>query len=126
MAPPFPGLKAHEAAGSAIKYVELGNEMYDSSRADVMAAYPNGSVYAEKMSSWTKARQIPAAAPHAPILPLPPEESPILGVICRGLLWAGVNTATPPGVRGRSDLCAVAATVKQSAARRFVFVLCAW
>ena len=36
------GLKVHEAAGSEIKYVELGNEMYDSSRADVMAAYPNG------------------------------------------------------------------------------------
>ena len=30
--------------------MELGNEMYDSSRADVMAAYPNGSVYAQKMA----------------------------------------------------------------------------
>lgn len=29
--------------------------MYDESRADVMAAYPNGSVYAEKMAGWTRA-----------------------------------------------------------------------
>ena len=38
-----------------IRYVELGNEMYDDSRADVVAAYPNGSVYAEKMAEWTRA-----------------------------------------------------------------------
>ena len=29
--------------------------MYDSSRSDVMAAYPNGSAYAEKMAGWTRA-----------------------------------------------------------------------
>ena len=33
------GLRAHAAAGSAITYVELGNEMYDHGRADVMAKY---------------------------------------------------------------------------------------
>ena len=48
------GLKAHEATGSVIKYVELGNEMYDGSRGDVVSMYPNGSVYAEKMAVWTK------------------------------------------------------------------------
>jgi hypothetical protein len=59
------GLKAHEAAGSMIKYVELGNEMYDSSRGDVMAAYPNGTVYAEKMAAWTLA--IKSAFPAAQV-----------------------------------------------------------
>ena len=49
------GLRAHEAAGSDVRFVELGNEMYDGSRADVVAAYPNGSVYAQKMSVWTRA-----------------------------------------------------------------------
>ena len=57
------GLKAHEAAGQVIQYVELGNEMYDSSRSDVMAAYPNGSAYAAKMAEWT--REIKAAFPQA-------------------------------------------------------------
>ena len=39
--------------------------MYDSSRADVVAAYPNGSVYAEKMAGWTSA--IKAAFPAAQV-----------------------------------------------------------
>ena len=59
------GLKAHQAAGSTIKYVELGNEMYDDSRADVVSTYPNGSAYAEKMAGWTKA--IKAAFPKAQV-----------------------------------------------------------
>ena len=38
---------------------------YDSSRADVVAAYPNGSVYADKMAGWTSA--IHAAFPAAKV-----------------------------------------------------------
>ena len=49
------GLEAHANAGTAIKFVELGNEMYDSTRADVVAAYPNGSSYVEKMAAWAAA-----------------------------------------------------------------------
>ena len=51
-------------------------------------------------------RQMSAAAPCDPVLPLPPEENSILGVIYGGLLWADMNAATPPGSRGRSALCA--------------------
>jgi hypothetical protein len=46
------GLHAHGAAGTRIRLVELGNEMYDDSRDDVRSAYPNGTVYAEKMATW--------------------------------------------------------------------------
>ena len=59
------GLRAHEAAGTPISYVELGNEMYDSSRADVMAAYPQPSDYATAMAPWVGA--IKAAWPRAQV-----------------------------------------------------------
>eukprot|EP00940_MAST-03C_sp_MAST-3C-sp2_P000252 g252.t1 len=48
-------LEAHEAAGTPVKYVELGNEMYDGSRADVVEKYPNGSVYAAAMVPFLRA-----------------------------------------------------------------------
>ena len=34
-----------------MRFVELGNEMYDSSRSDVMAKYPEPSDYATAMLS---------------------------------------------------------------------------
>eukprot|EP00937_MAST-01D_sp_MAST-1D-sp2_P002722 g2722.t1 len=46
------GLDAHAAAGTDVALVEMGNEMYDSTRADVVQAYPNGSAYARKMAAW--------------------------------------------------------------------------
>lgn len=49
------GLRAHAAAGTRVRYVELGNEMYDSSRPDVVKAYPSGSDYAAKMRPWVDA-----------------------------------------------------------------------
>ena len=49
------GLAAHKAAGTAVSFVELGNEMYDSTRADVVAEYPDGTAYARKMQTWTAA-----------------------------------------------------------------------
>ena len=49
------GLEAHATAGTPVRFVELGNEMYDSSRPDVVAAYPNGTVYAAKMATWAAA-----------------------------------------------------------------------
>ena len=57
------GLRAHESAGTPIKYVELGNEMYDSSRKDVLAKYPQPSDYATAMLPWVSAikKEWPAA-----------------------------------------------------------------
>ena len=37
------------------RYIELGNEMYDSTRPDVMAKYPFPRDYAQEMASWTSA-----------------------------------------------------------------------
>lgn len=57
------GLRAHAAAGTEIRFVELGNEMYDSTRADVMAKYPEPVDYANAMLPWISAikREWPAA-----------------------------------------------------------------
>lgn len=57
------GLRAHAAAGIPIRFVELGNEMYDSSRADVMARYPQPRDYAVAMLPWVEAikHEFPAA-----------------------------------------------------------------
>ena len=49
------GLRAHEKAGIPIKYIELGNEMYDSSRKDALAVYPQPSDYATAMLPWVTA-----------------------------------------------------------------------
>ena len=49
------GLEAHANVGTEIKLVELGNEMYDSTREDVVAAYPNGTSYMKKMAVWAAA-----------------------------------------------------------------------
>ena len=49
------GLHAHQDAGTRIQFVELGNEMYDATRPDVLAAYPQPKDYAERMASWTAA-----------------------------------------------------------------------
>lgn len=60
------GLRAHEAAsGQPVRYVELGNEMYDSTRPDVVREYPNGTVYATKMGHWT--RNIKSVFPNASV-----------------------------------------------------------
>lgn len=47
------GLVAHARAGTPVTHIELGNEMYDSTRPDVLAAYPEPRDYAEKMAVWT-------------------------------------------------------------------------
>ena len=49
------GVAAHAAAGSDVSLVELGNEMFDATRADVLAAYPRPLDYALKMANWTAA-----------------------------------------------------------------------
>ena len=59
------GLRAHEAAGTPVRYVELGNEMYDASRPDVLQAYPTPADYATKMANWTAA--VKAAFPAAQV-----------------------------------------------------------
>lgn len=59
------GLDAHEQAGTPVTHVELGNEMYDATRPDVLAAYPSPSDYADKMANWTAA--IKAAYPLAKV-----------------------------------------------------------
>eukprot|EP01052_Picozoa_sp_SAG31_P016386 SAG31_NODE_1084_length_10007_cov_4.353452_2_plen_553_part_00 len=59
------GLHAHAAAGSAITYVELGNEMYDPGRPDVLAKYPQPADYAHAMLPWIRA--IKAEFPRAKV-----------------------------------------------------------
>ena len=59
------GLAAHAQAGTPVTHIELGNEMYDATRPDVVAAYPEPSDYAEKMSGWTAA--IKSAFPGAKV-----------------------------------------------------------
>ena len=56
-------LQAHAKAGTDVSLVEMGNEMYDSSRPDVVKEYPNGTTYAAKMSVWASAikKEHPAA-----------------------------------------------------------------
>ena len=49
------GLAAYAAAGVSLRFIELGNEMYDASRPDVVAAYPRPEDYALKMAAWTAA-----------------------------------------------------------------------
>ena len=49
------GLAAHKAAGTAIDLLEMSNEMYDATRADVLAVYPMPRDYAKKMSVWSAA-----------------------------------------------------------------------
>lgn len=61
------GLRALVAAlpaGTPLR-IEMGNEMYDASRADVVAAYPAPADYARKMGLWSAA--IKAALPNATI-----------------------------------------------------------
>eukprot|EP01012_Entosiphon_sulcatum_P045099 TRINITY_DN6005_c0_g1_i2.p1 TRINITY_DN6005_c0_g1~~TRINITY_DN6005_c0_g1_i2.p1 ORF type:complete len:450 (-),score=84.00 TRINITY_DN6005_c0_g1_i2:134-1483(-) len=48
------GLLAHQKAGTPIRYIELGNEMYDSTRPDVLARYPQPADYAAAMQSWVE------------------------------------------------------------------------
>ena len=48
------GLHTHQNYGTNIKYVELGNEMYDNTRPDVIAKYPKPIDYAINMVNWTK------------------------------------------------------------------------
>ena len=49
------GLHEHARVGNDVTHVELGNEMYDSSRADVLRQYPQPKDYADKMLGWVKA-----------------------------------------------------------------------
>ena len=49
------GLRALAAAGTPVTHIELGNEQYDDSRADVVKAYPTGDAYAQKMQLWSEA-----------------------------------------------------------------------
>jgi hypothetical protein len=59
------GLHALAAAGTPVTHIELGNEQYDDTRADVMAVYPTGNEYAAKMATWSAA--IKKEFPHAKI-----------------------------------------------------------
>jgi hypothetical protein len=49
------GLYEHAKQGTAIQFVELGNEMYDATRPDVLQAYPEPRDYAVRMATYTKA-----------------------------------------------------------------------
>ena len=49
------GLAALANAGVPVDRLEMSNEMYDASRADVVAKYPNGSAYAAAAAAWTAA-----------------------------------------------------------------------
>lgn len=53
------------ASGNPLAFLELGNEMYDATRADVLAAYPQPVDYGVKMAAWTAA--IRSAHPSAAI-----------------------------------------------------------
>jgi hypothetical protein len=57
------GVRAFMSAGFDVKYLELGNEMYDSTRPDVLATYPEPRDYAIKMAQWTTAlkKEFPSA-----------------------------------------------------------------
>lgn len=57
------GLAAMVAAGTDVTLLEMGNEMFDATRADVLAAYPRPEDYALKMANWSAA--IKAAFPAA-------------------------------------------------------------
>ena len=59
------GLQAHQTAGVNITHIELGNEMYDSTRADVVAEYPQPSDYGAKMANWIP--KLKAAFPDAQV-----------------------------------------------------------
>lgn len=59
------GLLAHYAAGTSVSHIELGNEMYDSTRPDVLQEYPEPQDYAIKMADWTK--QIKAVFPNSSV-----------------------------------------------------------
>ena len=47
------GLWEHKRRGTIIKYIELGNEMYTTTRKDVLEKYPKPKDYAIAMSKWT-------------------------------------------------------------------------
>ena len=59
------GLRAEAAAGVRVEMLEMGNEMFDATRADVLAAYPQPADYARKMANWSDA--LAAAFPAARI-----------------------------------------------------------
>lgn len=59
------GLRAHAALSPAPLLIELSNEMYDASRADVVAKYPRAVDYATAMAQWTA--EIKEAFPNAVI-----------------------------------------------------------
>eukprot|EP00051_Salpingoeca_urceolata_P015123 m.193651 g.193651 ORF g.193651 m.193651 type:complete len:193 (+) comp18296_c0_seq9:183-761(+) len=49
------GLLRHQAAGSNVTFVELGNEIYDHTVAAILQRYPNVTVYANAMLEWVSA-----------------------------------------------------------------------
>ena len=49
------GLAALSDAGVPIDHLELSNEMYDASRADVVRRFPDGSSYGQTAANWTAA-----------------------------------------------------------------------
>lgn len=59
------GLQQHAQTGTPVRFVELGNEMYDATRPDVLSTYPAPRDYAVRMASWTKA--VKAAFPQASV-----------------------------------------------------------
>eukprot|EP00054_Salpingoeca_dolichothecata_P012955 m.72097 g.72097 ORF g.72097 m.72097 type:complete len:538 (-) comp20218_c0_seq3:32-1645(-) len=57
------GLKAQQQAGTNVSFVELGNEIYDHTVPQILARYPNATVYGHAMAAWVQ--EISAAFPHA-------------------------------------------------------------
>ena len=89
------GLHEHERVGNDVTHVELGNEMYDTSRADVMREYPQPSDYSDKMLGWVKAikKDFPTA------------QVALVGMQANGATWPqearpGTHATQPPDCAG--------------------------
>ena len=85
------GLREHARVGNDVTHVELGNEMYDTSRADVMRQYPQPSDYSDKMLAWV--RSIKKEFPKAQVA--------LVGMLANRQTWPqrarpGTRATVPP------------------------------
>eukprot|EP01047_Picozoa_sp_COSAG01_P024957 COSAG01_NODE_1559_length_9922_cov_47.974651_4_plen_587_part_00 len=93
------GLREHARVGNDVTHVELGNEMYDTSRADVMRQYPQPRDYSDKMLGWIKAikREFPKA------------QVALVGMLANAATWPqqarpGTHASLPPDCSGNSSV----------------------
>ena len=93
------GLHEHARVGNDVTHVELGNEIYDTSRADVMREYPQPSDYAAKMLGWVTA--IKKDFPKAKVA--------LVGMQASGKTWPqqarpGTHATQPPDCAGNTSV----------------------